>query len=84
MRAQVTVRLPRELKRLLDEAADQMDRKSSDVVRIALREFLEGRAASRIRPAERVRPLLGSLRSGVPDLAERHREHILESLKRGG
>lgn len=84
MRAQVTVRLPRELKRRLDQAAGQMERKSSDVVRIALREFLEGRAASATRPADKVGPLLGSLRSGVPDLAERQREHILESLKRGG
>ncbi len=80
----MTVRLPGELKRSLDEAAQRMQRKSSDVVRIALREYLEGPAAAGIRPAERVRHLLGSLRSDLPDLAERQREQILESVKRGG
>jgi len=84
MKAQLTVRLPRELKRSLDETAEQMQRKSSDLVRIALREFLEGRTAADGRPAERVRHLLGSLRSDLPDLVDRQREQILESVKRGG
>jgi hypothetical protein len=34
------------------------------------------------RPAERVRALIGSLDSGVPDRAEGHRAYILESLQR--
>lgn len=72
------------LKRSLDEVARSMQRKSSDVVRIALTEFLEGRKAARQRPAQRVRHLIGSVRTGVPDLAERQREYILESVKRGG
>lgn len=84
MRAQVTVRLPTDLKRSLDEVARSMQRKSSDVVRIALTEFLEGRKAAQQRPAQRVRHLVGSVRTGVPDLAERQREYILESVKRGG
>lgn len=80
----MTVRLPRELKRSLDEAARRMRRKSSDVVRMALREYLEEGAPQQARPAERVGHLLGSLRSDLPDLAERQRERILESVKRGG
>ncbi len=61
-----------------------MRRKSSDVVRIALLEYLEGRADAAPRPAQRVRHLLGSLESDLPDLAQRQRELILESVKRGG
>ncbi len=61
-----------------------MHRKSSDVVRIALEEFLEGRDVAETRPAERVRRLIGSLQSDLPDLVERQREQILESVKRGG
>ena len=49
---------------------------------MALREFLRVGTGVVSRPADRVRGLLGSLDSGVPDLAERHREYILESLKR--
>ena len=34
------------------------------------------------KPADRVRGLIGSLDFGVSDLATRHREYILESIKR--
>jgi metal-responsive CopG/Arc/MetJ family transcriptional regulator len=82
MDAQLTVRIEEELGRALDEAAKRLDRKRSDVVRMALREFLFGSSHSD-RPVERVRTLLGSVESGIPRLAERHREYIVESLKRG-
>ena len=80
---QLTVRLPADLSRALRAAARRMQRKSSDIVRLALREYLGGPASSRARPADRVRSLIGSLESGVPDLAEKHRAYILESLRRG-
>lgn len=82
MDAQLTVRIEEDLDRALDEAARRLDRKRSDVVRMALRQFLFGSSRSE-RPAERVRDLLGSVESGIPRLAERHREYIVESLKRG-
>lgn len=82
MATQLTVRIPEDLKKALDRAARKLDRKPSEVVRMALREFLRVGPGSASRPANRVRGLLGSLDSGVPDLAERHREYILESLKR--
>lgn len=84
MNSQVTVRLPTELKRSLDEAARRMQRKSSEVVRIALQEYLEAHSDADRRPARRVHHLIGSVRTGLPDLAERQRERILESVKRGG
>jgi Arc/MetJ-type ribon-helix-helix transcriptional regulator len=79
---QLTVRLPADLSRALRRAARRSQRKSSEIVRLALREFLR-MDHERTRPADRVRHLIGSLESGVPDLAERHREYILESLKNG-
>ena len=81
MDQQVTVRLSRELSRALTAASRRMQRKRSEVVRLALREFLG--TAGGPRPAERVRELVGSLESGVPDLAERHRDYVLESVRRG-
>jgi predicted transcriptional regulator len=71
MQDQVTVRLPEDLSRALKAASRRMQRKSSEIVRLALREFLG--TASGARPADRVKSLIGSLESGVPDLAERHR-----------
>jgi metal-responsive CopG/Arc/MetJ family transcriptional regulator len=83
MEAQVTVRIPEDLKRALDEASRKMQRRSSEIVRMALRAFLEPAPNREARPADRVRGLVGSLESGVPRLAERHREYIVDSLKNG-
>ncbi len=83
MEAQVTVRISEDLKRALDEASEKMQRKSSEIVRMALRAFLQGSPGPDTRPGDRVRGLVGSLESGVPHLAERHREYIVESLKHG-
>ena len=83
MQDQLTVRLPEDLRRRLRVAARRMQRTPSDIVRMALREFFGAGAGRPGPPAERVRHLLGSLESGVSDLAERHRDYILETLERG-
>ncbi len=80
---QLTVRLPADLSRALKTAARQMQRKRAEVIRLALRQYLGLTAAGQGRPAERVRGLIGSLESGSPDLAEKHREFILETLRNG-
>ena len=80
MPTQLTVRLPDDLARALNAAARRLEQRNSDIVRTALREFLGGPSRSAPRPAERARGLLGSLESGMADLATRHREYILESL----
>lgn len=84
MTSQITVRLPDDVKESLDAASKRMNLKASEIVRMALREFLRLPSQSSQRPADRVRGLIGSLESGVPDLAENHRRYILESLKNGG
>jgi metal-responsive CopG/Arc/MetJ family transcriptional regulator len=80
MADQLTIRLPEDLSRALRAAARRSQRKSSEIVRMALREFL---GAPGSRPSDRVRDLIGSLESGIPDLARKHRAYILESLKNG-
>ncbi|MCC6212031.1 MAG: ribbon-helix-helix protein, CopG family [Burkholderiales bacterium] len=81
MDSQLTLRLPGELAGRLERSARRMNRKRSDVVRLALAAYLD--AESAVRPIERVRDLLGSIESGVPDLGQRHREHLLRRLSRG-
>ena len=83
MSAQLTVRLPDDLKAALDAAARRTQRNSSQLVRLALESYLGTGPTRGQRRAERVRNLIGSLESGVPDLADRHREYVLESLTRG-
>jgi len=83
VQAQVTVRLPDDLSRALKAASRRMQRKTSEIVRLAIREYLGASLATKDRPADRVRSLIGSLDSGVPDLAEKHRVYVIESLRRG-
>ena len=83
MTDQLTVRLPSDLRDALDAAARKSHRKRAEIVRMALRQFLE-LAPSGQPPSSRVRGLIGSLETGVPDLADRHREYLLETLQRGG
>lgn len=82
MEDQLTIRLPRDLNRALAQAARRMQRKNAEVVRMALRQFLETPPPNAGRPADRVRDLLGSVESGQPGLAEHTRERVLESLRR--
>lgn len=84
MEDQVTVRLPADLGRALRRASRRLRRKNSDVVRMALQAFLQVGETGASKPADRVRHLIGSLESGVPDLAERHRQYLTEALTRRG
>ena len=83
MEDQLTVRLPRELSVRLKRRAARMQRRPSEVVRMAVKEFLEIQERSQSRRADRVKDLIGSLDSGVPDLAINHREYVLEKIRRG-
>ena len=78
---QITVRLPARLGRMLRRTSRRLGRRPSDVVRMALEAFLQGAPSTDSKPADRVEHLIGSLSSGVPDLAERHREYVLAALK---
>jgi len=81
MESQLTLRLPAALAEKLERSAKRLQRKRSDVVRQALEQFLD--AAPELRPIDRVRDLLGSVETGVPDLGQRHREHLIRRLRRG-
>lgn len=83
MERQLTIRIPSDLREALDQASRRTGLKSSELVRQALRSYLQMTADRQQPPAARVRHLLGSLESGIPDLAERHREYVIESLSRG-
>jgi len=81
MDSQMTLRLPDRLAKRLERSAKMLRRKRSDVVRLALEQFLDGHPAE--RPMDRVRDLIGRMASGVPDLGQRHRELLAQRLRRG-
>ena len=81
MQSQLTLRLPVALAERLARSAKSLRRKRSDVVRLALENFLAAEPDG--RPIERVRDLIGAVESGVPDLGQRHREHLIKRLRSG-
>ena len=81
MESQLTLRLPAALAEKLERSARRLKRKRSDVVRQALEQFLD--AGPEVRPIDRVRDLLGSVETGVSDLGQHHREHLIRRLRRG-
>lgn len=83
MQDQITIRLPKDLSAALRTAARRDRRKRSEIVRRALRAYLPPSSWRKGSAYERVRDLVGSLDSGIPDLAERHSEYVYESLTRG-
>jgi predicted DNA-binding protein len=78
---QLSLRLPAPLAKKLDQAALRMQRKRSEVVRLALEQFLETEVE--VRPVERVRDLLGKIASGNPDFGARHRDYLKTKLRHG-
>jgi len=83
MSAQISVRPPDDLRDALAASARRQRRRPSEIVRLALTAYLATDAGPGRTAADRVSDLLGSLESGVPDLAERHRTYVLEALRRG-
>lgn len=81
MDQQLSLRLPTALAKKLAQVALRMQRKRSEVVRLALEQFLE--ATVEVRPVERIRDLLGKVESGIPDLGTRHRDYLNTRLRHG-
>jgi len=67
---------------MLSSAARSSHARPSEIVRAALRAYLEPARRLPGTPYERMKHLIGSIDSGIPDLAEKHSEYVLESLKR--
>ena len=83
MQKQVTVRMPEDLLERLDRRAERQRRKRSDVIRLAVERWLdEGDDASGGRPIDKVRDLIGAVESGISDLGQNHREHLIRRLRR--
>ena len=81
---QLTLRLPAALAARLKRISARMKRTRSEVVRLALEQFLDGEGVlPHGRPIDLVRDLIGSVESGLPDVGQRHREYLLRRLRRG-
>lgn len=81
---QLTIRVPDEQMRKIEEIADRMGLKKSDVARLAIRAFIaEHDDGGNDYPFGRARELLGVAESGVRDLGQEHRQYLRQKLKKG-
>lgn len=82
MGSQLTVRIPDELETQIADLAKGMRLKRSDIVRLALERFVaESQGQDEATPYQKVKKLLGGISSGISDLGESHRKHLMEKLK---
>ena len=85
MQSQLSVRLPEDLDREVTEAAARLRLKRSDIVRMALEQFLhEPPAQEDLAPYQKIKHLIGSVSSGVSDLGSSHRTHLVRRIKNHG
>ena len=83
MNSQLTVRLPDDLEKDISMLAKKLRLKRADIVRMALERFVKhAEGGDENSPYDRVRSLLGSVSSGISDLGESHREHLVRKFKR--
>lgn len=83
MSTQLTVRLPDDLSKDITIFAKRLHLKRSDIVRMALKRFIgEVEEKKEETPYERVKNLIGSFSSGLPDLGESHRKYLIERIKK--
>lgn len=81
MQTQLTVRIPEDLGESITELAKRAHLKRSHIVRLALEKYLEQvRQEDVSTPYDRVKDLIGVVASGISDLGEAHRKHLLKKI----
>ena len=79
---QLTIRMPDEHMSRIEEIANKMGLKKSDVTRMAIRKFLEEYGQkNEEKPFIKVQHLIGIAESGIPDLGQQHRKHLVNKIR---
>ena len=80
---QLTVRVSEEYTQKLNLLSRKMGLKRSDVVRLALKQFLDENSEGIYQPPfQKVRGMLGVAESGIKDLGQRHRHYLIQKMRR--
>ena len=82
---QITIRASDDLILMIEQIAKEMGLKKSDVTRMALKKFADDymkKQNEELKPYNQLKHLIGSAESGVANLGQRHREHIIKKIKR--
>lgn len=80
---QLTIRMDDEYKGKIEMLAKEMGLKKSDIARLALKRFIEENIGNeQASPYQRVKHLLGTAESRIQDLGQRHREYVIEKIRK--
>ena len=80
---QITIKMPDDYRGKIESLAKKTGLKTSDVARLAIKQFIEENTDDSTRtPYEKVKHLLGTTESGIKDLGQRHREHIIDKIRK--
>ena len=81
---QLTVRVSEEYTQKLNLLSKKMGLKRSDVVRLALKQFLDENSEGIDQPPfQKIKSMLGVAESGIKDLGQRHRHYLIQKMRRG-
>jgi hypothetical protein len=76
--------MPDEYGKKLDQVSRKIGLKRADVVRLALKCFLDENSEGIYQPPfQKVKSILGVAESGIKDLGQRHRHYLIQKIKRG-
>ena len=80
---QLTIRIPDEYMSKIDLIAKKMGLRKSDITRMAIRKFVDeyGDYDEKAKPYDKVKHLLGIAESGISDLGQNHRKHLVDKIK---
>ena len=80
---QLTVRVSDEYAEKLERLTKRTGIKRSDIIRLALKQFLEEAFEKDSRtPFQKITHLLGIGESGLKDLGQHHRDYLVQKIKR--
>ncbi len=79
MEKQITLRLSADLEKRLTRAARLARRRRSEIVRLALEQYLNEQ--DNVKPIDKVRDLIGKYQTGIPDLGSNHRKYLRQRIK---
>jgi metal-responsive CopG/Arc/MetJ family transcriptional regulator len=81
---QLTIRMPDDYTEKLNSLSKKMGLKRSDVVRLAIRQFLDENTEETDQlPFQKIRSVIGVVESGIKDLGQRHRHYLITKIRRG-
>ena len=79
---QLTIRIPKSDVLEIEQIAKRFGLKNSDITRMAIKKFIEKENGdSQQYTYERVKHLIGVSESGISDLGQNHRKHLLDRIK---